>query len=212
MRGGSVSFVLVAALCVGVGLACRGGGGSDGTAAGPTTTAATPPEEALRLYVQRRLGQDFVQNCDDAERPGDVGKQCARFRGERNGLLAYELGPTFSEFTRLIILERAAGSWTIAHLETHDPSAPPIPGIPWPIEVGATVVVAGTDDCLRIRERPGVLAPQVNCLDDGTVLTIEDGPVEADDFEWWRIGDGWAAGPWLRYAEDAPATPAGEAP
>lgn len=175
----------------------------DGTQAGPTPTASTPPEEALRLFVQRRLGQGFVADCEEARRPGDVGKQCARFRGERDGLLAYELGPTFSEFTRLIILERAAGSWTIAHLENRDPDLPEVPGIPWPLQVGASVVVAGTGDCLRVRSQPGVNSPQVDCIDDGVTVTINAGPVEQDDLEWWQLeGYGWVAGAWLRYPDE----------
>jgi hypothetical protein len=200
----AVSALTILAL---LSLRCGDGGGSsapDGTNVGPTATASTPPEEALRLYVQRRLGQGFVQECEDARRPDDVGKQCARYRGERNGLLAYELGPTFSEYTRLIILERAGGSWTIAHLENRDPSLPDVPGIPWPLEVGITAVVAGTGDCLRVRSQPGTGSPQVDCIDDGETVTIVAGPVELDDLEWWQLeGYGWAAGAWLRYPDEA---------
>jgi len=206
----SAPLIAVAALAIVALLAtaCGDGGGGatapDGTQAGPTPTASTPPEEALRLFVQRRLGQGFVTDCDEAQRPGDVGKQCARLRGERNGLLAYELGPTFSEFTRLIILERAAGSWTIAHLENRDPDLPDVPGIPWPLQIGATVIVAGTGDCLRVRSQPGVNSPQVECIDDGQTVTINAGPVEQDDLEWWQLeGYGWAAGAWLRYPDEA---------
>jgi len=208
----AVSALSIAALLA---FACRDGAGPapDGTETGPTPTASTPPDEALRLYVQRRTQQSFVADCDDARRPDDVGKQCARLRGERNGLLAYELGPTFGEYTTLIILERAGGSWTIAHLENRNPNLPPVPGIPWPLEVGVTAVVAGTGDCLRVREQPGVASPQVDCIDDGETVTINAGPVEMDDLEWWQLeGHGWAAGAWLRYPEDAApdATPTPE--
>ena len=176
----------------------------------PATTQppSVAPEEALRVYVGRRLNQGFIADCDAAQRPDDVGKQCARFRGERESMLAYELGPTFGEFTRLIILQQAADSWTIAHLENRDPNLPPVPGIPWPLQVGTNVVVIGTGDCLRIREHPGLQAPQVTCLDDGTAVTISAGPVQIDDFEWWQLeGYGWSAGNWLRYPEESPALP-----
>ncbi len=188
--------------------------GATPPASGGTPTAATAPEEALRLYVERRFVLGFTPDCDQAQRPGDVGKWCARFRGERDGMLAYELGPTFGEYVQLIILKPADGSWTIARLENRDPNLPPVPGIPWPLELGANVIVAGTGDCLRIRESPGVRAPEKDCLDDGTVVTVSDGPVEADGFEWWRLEGyaGWAASNWLRYPEEAPTTPTGEAP
>jgi hypothetical protein len=187
--------------------------GGDG--ASPTSgTPSVAPEEALRLFVQRRLNQGFVADCDNAQRPDDVGKQCARLRGERNGLLAYELGPTFSEYTRLIILQRVGDSWTIAHQENRDPDQPPVPGIPWPIELRANLVVAGTaPDCLRVRERPGLRAPELTCIDDGIAVTVESGPVEIDGYEWWQLEgyDGWVAGNWLRYPDEA-ATPAPTAP
>jgi len=192
-------------------LACGDDGAEEPSPTAPeaTATVAIPPEDALSLFVQRRLNQGFVANCDEARRPGDVGKQCARLRGQRDGLLAFELGPTFGEYTRLIILKRAGPGWTIAHLENRDPDLPPVPGIPWPLEVGATVVVAGTDDCLRVRERPGLLAPEVACIEDGAAVTISSGPVEVDSFEWWQLeGYGWSASTWLRYPEEAPtATP-----
>lgn len=189
--------------------ACGGDGATQNAGETPpdTQTPSVAPEEALRLFVQRRLNQSFVANCDNAERPGDVGKQCARYRGERDGFLAYELGPVFAEYTRLIILERAGDSWTIAHLENHDPAQPPAPGIPWPLRPGAQVVVAGTDDCLRVRAQPRVSAPEIACLDDGAFVTIASGPQDADGFEWWELEgyDGWVAGNWLRYQEEAPA-------
>jgi hypothetical protein len=181
---------------------------SEATPKPGTDTPGTAAEEALRLYVERRLSQGFVADCEEAQRPDDVGKQCARFRGERDGLRAYELGPTFGEYTRLIILQPAAGTWAIAHMETRDPSLPPVPGIPWPLRVGATVVVAGADPCLRVREHAGTLANEVTCLENGTAVTISNGPVEIDTFQWWELeGYGWSASNWLRYQEDAP--PAG---
>ena len=203
-------FACLAALAVACGLVGGGGGKKNGGTPGsstegvPTQPGAEAPEDALARWVQNRLNVGFVANCDDAKRPDDIGKQCARSRGERNGMQAFELGPTFSDATRLMILAPVGDSWTIAHLETRDPNAP-VPGIPWPLEVGVSVVVAGTGDCLKIRERPGMLAPEVACLDDGTTVTVAEGSVSIDDREWWRLeGYGWAASDWLRYPEEAP--------
>jgi hypothetical protein len=193
------------------------GGGGEETGAASTENApeGTPqanvesPETALERWVQNRLNVGFVANCDDASRPDDIGKQCATRRGERDGMFAFELGPAFSDYTRLIILSRAGDSWTIAHMENRDPNAPDVPGIPWPLQAGAELVVAGTDpDCLRIREQPGVDAEQVECLADGTDVLITEGPVQIDDFDWWRLeGYGWAVGNYLRYEEDVEDAP-----
>ncbi|OGO51674.1 MAG: hypothetical protein A2148_09920 [Chloroflexi bacterium RBG_16_68_14] len=205
-----VALCATAALAVACGLVGGDGAGDEDKTTTPSVTQqpAVPPEEALRLFVQRRLNQGFVADCDAAQRPDDVAKQCARLLGERSGLLAYELGPTFAEYTRLIILKQVGDTWTIEHLENRDPNLPPVPGIPWPLEVGVAVVVAGTGDCLRVRERAGIQAPEIACLDDGAAVTVSSGPVEIDGFEWWQLeGYGWAAGNWLRYPEEAPASP-----
>lgn len=205
----AIALAAAAAFAIACGLTDNDGGGPVGAATATpaaTQTATTPPEEALRRYVNR-LGQGFVPNCDDAERPQDVGKQCARLLGEREGLLAYALGPTFSGPTRILILAPEAGDWKLVRSEIVDPNLPAVPGIPWPLEVGATVVVAGTaPDCLKVRQGPGLGSAEIGCLEDGTEVTIVAGPAEADELEWWQLeGHGWAAGSYLRYPEEPPA-------
>ncbi len=180
---------------------------------GSTATAPTiAPEEALRTYVQRRLSQGFVADCEEARRPDDVGKQCARKLGERNGLVAFALGPTFSEYTRIMILQQQDGGWTIARQETRDPDNPDVPGVPWPLAVGAEVVVAGTaPDCLRVRQEPANTGIELACIPDGTTVTIIAGPVGADDIQWWQLeGQGWAAADYLRYPDSGVAEPTTE--
>lgn len=168
-----------------------------------STVTSAAPEEALRLYVQRRLSQGFVATCDDAKRPGDVGKQCARKLGERRGMVAYALGPTFAEYTRIMILKQENGVWTIAQQESRNPDQAPIPGVPWPLEVGAEVVVVGTAPvCLKIREQPTTAGTQLGCINDATKVKIAAGPVDADDIQWWQLeGQGWAAADYLRYPD-----------
>lgn len=217
-RTGAGGALLELCLLVVLASACtlfedRGRPEEAGTPGAPGASASgSSPEEALRRYVERRLNLGFVPDCEDARRPEDVGKQCARFRGERQGLRAYELGPTFSTYTRLVILRRAGDAWTIEHLENRDPNEPPVPGIPWPLDIGASVIVAGTGDCLKLRDRPGLLAHEIDCLEDGTAVTIAAGPVEIDGLEWWQIEgyEGWVAGNWLRYPEEAGAGSAPE--
>lgn len=186
------------------------GGSSDGEVPSPggaddepTSVDSASVEEALRLYVERRLRQGFVADCEDAERPADVGKQCASFRGERSNLRAYELGPTFAEYTRLLILEQLDDGWTIAHQENRDPNLPAAPGIPWPLALGERVVVAGTGECLRVRDAPDQQGAEIACYVDGTPVTITDGPIEADSLQWWQLDRlGWSASNWLRYPEE----------
>lgn len=207
MRETIAALMLIGAAALA--LACSDGSGPGVGNGTPVPTAlgtpAVAPEEALQLFVQRRLNQGFIADCADAQRPDDVGKQCATLRGEREGMLAYELGPTFAEYTRLIILERVGDTWTIAHQETRDPNTEDVPGIPWPLEVGATVIVAGTGDCLTVRDQPGLSALSVDCIDDGQEVTISAGPTDRDGLQWWRLeGYGWSAGSYLRYPEETP--------
>lgn len=156
-----------------------------------------PAEEVLRTWVQERLSQGFVAFCKDAQRPGDVGKQCARLHSERDGRLAYLLGPTFSESTRLFILEADKGIWRILTQETYSGE---LTSIPWPLAVGADVVVAVDSECLQVRDQPGLAAVPIDCLDDGAPVTISAGPTDRDGLTWWRLeGRGWVAGTWLRY-------------
>lgn len=187
--------------------ACSSSGGNSSTTPGPTGQATSAPvaepEEALGIYVQRRLSQGFVADCDDAQRPDDVGKQCATRLGERNGLIAFALGPTFSEYTQILILQQLDGAWTIAAQEAHDPDGPDVPGIPWPLDVGAEVVVAGAaPDCLKVRQEPALTGQELDCISDGTSATIIAGPQHADEIEWWQLENlGWAASNYLRYPD-----------
>ena len=194
--------VILVLMCVTA--ACTSGD-SEGRTSTPDATerieqlvaTAGPAEEVLRTWVQDHLSQGFVARCEDSQRPGDVGKQCARLHSERNGLLAYQLGPTFSEFTRLFILEQQNGVWAIIHEETHSAE---LTTIPWPIEVGASVIVTVDSACLQVRDQPGLSAVPIDCLDNGVEVTISAGPAERDGLTWWRLdGEGWSAGEWLRY-------------
>ncbi|MCH7697617.1 MAG: hypothetical protein IH865_01575 [Chloroflexi bacterium] len=154
-------------------------------------------EGVLRTWVQEHLSQGFVPRCEDAQRPDDVGRQCARLHSERDGRIAYQLGPTFSELTRLFILELDNGVWTILVEEIYSGE---LTSIPWPLAVGADVLVAVDSECLQVRDQPGLAAVPIDCLDDGTPVTINAGPTDRDGLTWWRLAAlGWVAGNWLRY-------------
>jgi hypothetical protein len=76
---------------------------------------------------------------------------------------------------------------------------------PGPDEIapGAMVIVTGTAGAgLNLRQQPSTYAKVVVNAKEGTVLTVLEGPKEADDYVWWRVRapdgtEGWAAANWL---------------
>jgi hypothetical protein len=200
--------IAAAVACMALSLAACGGGGSKKPAETPTP-AVPGAIETLADWVRTNRNVDFVGNCADAQPGVDVGKLCATVAGTRGTRQAYYLGPTFSENTALAILEQSVQdqTWSVLSVTNRDPSAGGIPGIPWPLQVGDQVVIIGLGeaDCLSIREQPTQSANKSNCMPDGTKAIIQEGPVDAETFTWWRIaGDGfngWAAGTWMRLPE-----------
>lgn len=74
---------------------------------------------------------------------------------------------------------------------------------PTEIGPGALVVVQGTKGAgLNLRQQPTTYAKVVSNAREGTVLTVLEGPKEADGYEWWKVRtpdgkEGWGAGDWL---------------
>lgn len=94
-----------------------------------------------------------------------------------------------------------------------DLQGPTLPAVqftatPITIEVGKLVIVAGLDgNELNVRDQPGTI--QTNILDlvpEGTIMTVVDGPRQADGFTWWQIQSmdqtikGWAVSNFLQVA------------
>lgn len=198
--------------------ACSGGGGKKAPAATPTASVPSP-EDAVADWVRTNRNVDFIGECSTAKPGIDVGKLCVALAGTRGTRRAYYLGPTFSDTTALALVEQKPDGWTVLSVVNRDPSAGAIPGIAWPLQVGDEVIVIGLgdNDCLRVREQPTQQAKQLICIPDGTKAIIQEGPVEAETFTWWRIAgegfSGWAAATWLRLPDAIaqalqPATPA----
>ncbi len=197
--------------------ACSSGGSK--TPAATATPKLPGPIDAIGDWVRTNRNVDFAGDCASAKPGVDVGKICVTEAGSRGTRKAYNLGPTFSEVTALALVEQKPDGWSVLSVTNRDPSAGAIPGIAWPLQVGDQVVVIGLaeEDCLRIREQPTQQAKQMICMPNGTKAIIQEGPVDAETFRWWRIaGDGfngWAAGTWLRLPDAIaqalqPATPA----
>jgi uncharacterized protein YgiM (DUF1202 family) len=68
---------------------------------------------------------------------------------------------------------------------------------------GALVVVQDTRGAgLNLRQQPTTYAKVMGSAREGTVLTVLEGPTEADGFVWWKVRapdgtEGWGAGTWL---------------
>jgi hypothetical protein len=81
--------------------------------------------------------------------------------------------------------------------------APPATTSPSEIRPGALVVVTGTGGAgLRLRELATTDAQVVAMAREGTVLTVLEGPEDADGYTWWKVRtpdgeEGWGAADWL---------------
>jgi hypothetical protein len=77
------------------------------------------------------------------------------------------------------------------------------PTTPAEIGPGASVRVQGTAGAgLNLRQQPSTYAAVVEGLDEGTTVTVLDGPREADGYIWWLVStdegnEGWGAENWL---------------
>jgi hypothetical protein len=208
-----MTLAAVCAATLAIATAC-GDGNDDGD--GATPTAEVPGAlDAIAEWVRANRNVDFVGACGSAREGIDVGKLCVNEVGRRGTRIAYSLGPTFSEPTALAIVEEGAEGAVVLSVENINPNES-VPGIAWPLQVGDRVIVIGLgeSDCLRIREQPTQQGAQITCIGDGAEAIIQEGPVDAETFTWWRIaGDGfngWAAENWLRLPEaiaQALATP-----
>ena len=205
LRRTAAVLALVAAMTFAAG--CGITGGDDEPDATPTPSKPGP-EDALAAWVAENRSVGFIPNCGDATPGVDVGKLCATLVGERGTRRAYAFGPTFSEATALAIVEDSADGWVIVNVDNRDPSAPQVPGIDWPLEIGDAVVLIGIGEgeCLNIRDQPTQQSvPAIDCRPDGTEAIIQEGPIEAETITWWRIAGegfaGWAAGTYMRLPE-----------
>jgi len=77
----------------------------------------------------------------------------------------------------------------------------PRPPVTWEetpgLAIGSTAVIANTNACLKVHDRPSAVAHSEHCLYDGAKVTIRDGPVDAEGYRWWLVEvrniSGWVA-------------------
>ncbi len=92
---------------------------------------------------------------------------------------------------------------TVTPIPTATPQ-PPTPAPPTKITIGGYVMVTGVGDKgLSYRSGPGLSYARLKIVDNGEILKVLGGPVEAEGHTWWRLEDkegvvGWAAEDWLK--------------
>ncbi len=92
---------------------------------------------------------------------------------------------------------------------TLDPNLPPAPPA-GEISVGVFVQISGTGgDGLRLRSGPGLSNEPQFLGFEGEIFQVEDGPVEADGYTWWRLKapageqrQGWAVSNFLLFVQN----------
>jgi hypothetical protein len=97
-----------------------------------TRQAAAAPEEALAHFAATR-GSPIAGPCDATQSPRDLGHLCHRLVAEReqDGMQAYLIGLTFSEFTTWVFVARSDGHWAVVADALLDFTSTPL-RIPWP--------------------------------------------------------------------------------
>jgi hypothetical protein len=207
--------VILAALAVGgfYGFSVIHGNNNDDNAkaqATPTPGESVTAEQALAAYVQGTLQQPYLGDCSTVvaaatPQPG----LCSTERSDRLERKAYLVGANPLQFQKWVFLLRQGNVWAVQSALDVKPDSLSAPGAPWPLEKGAVVIVGGTGTCLNVRVSPSIKADAVDCIADGEKIVLEQGPVEADGFEWWQPQgrSGWVASDWLRYADETAVIP-----
>jgi hypothetical protein len=77
--------------------------------------AAGSISAALTAYVGREYGsENYVGPCENSVSPRDLWKRCTKLWVDQGDRLAFLEGPTFSEFTRWIFVQRLPdGAWQV---------------------------------------------------------------------------------------------------
>lgn len=173
-----------------------------------TPSETVSPEQALSEFITVQLKQTYSGDCTAALMPDTTGL-CSAARGDRQDRKAYLVGSSAYDYQLWVFLRKQGNVWAVESTLPVKPETVNAPGAPWPLEKGATVIVGGTGTCLNVRVAPGIKEAAVDCIPDGSTIVLEDGPVDADGYEWWRPEgrSGWVAGDWLRYADETPTTP-----
>jgi hypothetical protein len=96
----------------------------------PSEAAQSTPQDAVATFV-RSSGGIYAGPCEQTRSPEDIGKVCSRYIDTRDGMQAFLIGRTFSEFSTWVFVRQDADGWSVAGsapLDFNDTSMT----IPWP--------------------------------------------------------------------------------
>ena len=171
----------------------------------PAAGAAGDPLPAVTAHVLTTLAKPLLDDCARADAARDAGKLCASAKGEREGRRAYQILTVGGAPAMWVIMENQGGQWRVANSVTVTPDNAGVTGVPWPLRTGVELVVVGANPCLNVREGPSLAQRAVDCLRDGTRVTLTAGPANADNIIWWQVAGraGWVSADYLRYPDAA---------
>jgi hypothetical protein len=167
----------------------------------PTATPQGPastPIAAVERFIENS-GQEFAGDCAETNLEEDVGKICASEAGMSGSQFAFNVGPTFSEFTDIFFVVAAGDEYVVDHIEP----APCRGALPCPPPTGATVIVVTPEGCVNARSEPTISGAVNECVSDGTRAELIGGPVQADARTWVELLNlGWISASFIECVED----------
>jgi hypothetical protein len=96
----------------------------------PTTTrsagGASTPTAAIAAWMGKK-GFRYAGECATTTLEKDIGKYCSSLCEDKGARRIYRIGPTFSEYTQWLLLERSGGTWRVIAAAKDTGTAPP----PW---------------------------------------------------------------------------------
>ncbi len=92
-------------------------------------SALASPEVAIAAFLTS--GEAYAGPCEQARSPEHLGMRCSRLVEEQDGVRAYLMGRTFSEFDRWLFVALTAAGWKVIGSALLDFHAVPM-GVPWP--------------------------------------------------------------------------------
>jgi len=128
----------------------------------------------------------------------------AKPRRKRRGDVVNPLtaGGILNPATAILLVVGIVFGIAAATVYNHPPTPPPATEVPTPdanvlTRGGQAKVHTTAGDRLRIREQPNFTSKVTNRLDDGTLVTLQDGPRTVGADHWWLLqlsdgSTGWA--------------------
>jgi hypothetical protein len=84
------------------------------------------PAEAIGAWMAKK-GYAYAGSCEDTTIEDDIGKYCSSLCENRGTRQIHKIGPTFSEYTTWLLLEKSGGLWRVIATAKDTGTAP----APW---------------------------------------------------------------------------------